>query len=143
MSNFNLYLMTALVFLAVVALFVINFSSYASFGGSSLSLSKNDIGGVAVEHKGQLYVLNYDQQNQLIDWLNQSVAADEQKTSQREPTLNVDKIIVYPLDGKTDIEISPLKYDAQGNLIFVYGERVRRDTTGGELKKLLSQTYDN
>jgi hypothetical protein len=143
MSNFYIFLMTALVFLAVVALFVINFSSYGSFTSSSPTLSKDWIGGIEVEHKNVPYVLNYDQQNKLINWINQSVEVKGSQKPAQSSTIDVTKITIYRLDGQPNIEITPLNYEKGGNLLFAYEEKIRRDTSGGELKTLLSETYDN
>ncbi len=141
MSNFNIFLMTTLAFLAIAALFVMNFSSYFSFGGGSLSSEL--IGGSAVEHKKILYTLNFDQQNRLIDFINQSDVAKDQKSVTQDPNIDVKKIVFYLLENKNNIEIIPLNYDSQGNLFFSFREKIRKDTSQGKLKKLLSETYDN
>lgn len=142
MSNFNIFLMTLLVSLAVIALCIINFTSYFP-SWSTPSLSTGSISGSAVEHKRILFTLNYDQQNNVIDYLNQSVVAKNQETQPQDSTMDVKRIIFYMLNNQPNIEVFPINYDPEGNMLFSIGGKIRKDTSKGKLKNLLSDTYDN
>lgn len=104
-------------------------------------MSAGSISGSAVEHNNELYTLNLVQQNQLIDFINGSVQAKEQN-SQSGP-VDIKRILIYQFDLQPEIEISPLSYDSSDNLIFTFEGKLRHDTSGGKLKKLLSETYDH
>jgi hypothetical protein len=103
----------------------------------------NDIRGIAVQHKGLLYTLNFDQQNKLVDWINHTAPVSQQ-SFQKTSDLNIDKIHIY-LFGKPDVELFPITY-VNDNLIFsapaLNASALLKDTSNGLLKKMLSETYD-
>lgn len=143
MNNLRLSLMTGLVLLAAIVLFTMNFSSYSPGFQQGKTLSSDEVRGMAVEHRSVLYVLNYDQQKQMIDWINQSVVVKEPLPPAQDPSIGAKKIVIYLFDEQPSIELIPLKYDADGNLLFSYQGKLKRETSGGRLKKFLSTTYDN
>lgn len=81
-------------------------------------ISPNDVRGMAVEHDGHLYTLNFQQQNQLIDIFNRSkviVASDmanRKITPEKVPAIQ--KIIIYRFDAP-NIDITPVGYVSKTN----------------------------
>jgi hypothetical protein len=136
--------MTLLVLVAIAALFAINLTQI--FEGDSPAqnyLKFNHVRGMAVRHKQLLYTLNFDQQNDVIQFLNRSVRLEAIKTEgQIKP--EIDKIIVYLFEEPSKIEITPIAY-IDRNLIYSapqWGEGYFMDVSDGQLQHLLSQTYD-
>lgn len=143
-SNRFVIYMTIAVLLGIGGLFVINLNSI--FTGQTTPqtyIKHNDVRGMAVKHKGLLYTLNFDQQNQLINIFNQSIRIAEIKPEANKNT-KIEQIVIYRFD-MPELKITPLAYldheliysipewNANGYLI---------DVSNGELEKLLAQTYD-
>lgn len=143
MSNKVLFLMTGLVVACIIVLLVLNAIPLIWTPSTEKYLKFNEVRGVAVEHKDKLYTLNFNQQNDLIGYLNKSVPISTQVTEEK-PKLEVSKIVIY-LFGSPDIEIIPIEY-RNNDLIFSSPDWNRsglmKDMSGGAMKKLLSQTYD-
>lgn len=137
MSNMNIFWLTLAALVAGVILLLMNFSTYSPFK----QFSKNSVSGMAVEHNGELYTLSYEQQTAMIDLINKSVSAKE--TPAQDPSIDVKKIVVYPLGNQKSFDLIPLTYTPEGNLLFTLQGKVRKDVSGGELKQLLSTTYDH
>lgn len=145
-SNRFLVFMTALVLLGMGVLFVINFNSI--LGGKPIGqtyLEYNDVRGIAIKHKDSLYTLNFSQQNQLIDFINQSIKIqDYEKQSISKPDFQ--QIIIYLFNGKPDLILEPVGYMNE-NLIYTNKEwnpsGYMRDVSAGSLKRFLSETYDH
>lgn len=127
--------------LAVAALFIVNFSSYLPIPGIAKSFSKDEVRGMAVEHDRSLFTLNFEQQNQAIDFLNQASVAKEQ--SPAKSAIPIQKIIIYPFGNQQPIEIATIAFDNADNLLFRYKDKVMQDTSKGKFKQLLSETYDH
>ncbi len=75
-----------IVIIAMIALLVINFISRLPKAQNDKVVSRNDVRGIDVEHTGELWTLNFDQQNQLITILNNNPYNHE---------ANGDRIIIY------------------------------------------------
>ena len=124
-------------------------------------ISPNDVRGIAVEHNGLLYTLNFEQQNKLVDIFNRAIplskeAADTRKVPSTK-TADVQKIIVYRFNAP-DIEIIPVgnvsksqniaqnKDTDRLNMIFsapLWNDKgFLEESVGDELHKFLATTYD-
>lgn len=100
---------------------------------------------MAIEHDGQLFTLNFDQQNQVTDIFNRSIKVGyESYFETKEVSFDYDKLIIYRID-QPDIEMAPVTFINQ-QLLFRLPEwnpdGLIRETGPGELHTLLSQTYD-
>jgi hypothetical protein len=108
-------------------------------------LKYNDVQGMAISHNRLLYTLNFKQQNTIIDLLNLAVPITEIKPGKRQPP-NIEKLTIYQFQGQPPIVLTPIGYDASQNLIFSAPQWVQNgylmDLSEGDLKNLLSQTYD-
>jgi hypothetical protein len=106
-------------------------------------LSQNNVRGIAVEHKGKLFTLNFQQQNDFITYINQAFKAGNAISPQ--PSTAINKIVIYQFENKPDIDITVYGY-IDNDLIFStpawFSNELLRDKSQGALKTLLSQTYD-
>ncbi len=103
-----------------------------------------DVRGMAVEHKGLLYTLNFDQQNQFLKYLNSSLPVSKTDYQNINETLPFSKILIYTFNSP-DVEISPIGYKEDNLVFFAPNWNTNSymiELSGGELKKLLGQTYD-
>lgn len=144
-SNRAVFYMTFLVLAAMAALFIINFKGI--LGGQVISqtyLKPNFVRGMAVKHKQLIYTLNFQQQNQIVDILNQSVKTQQVKPGKQQVP-EIEQIIIYQFDGKPDLIITPLAY-VDNELIYTNpawnSNGYMMEVSNGQLQKLLSQTYD-
>ncbi len=144
MSNRTLTYLSIAVVACIGLLLVINLIPSIQGISSGKYLQLNDVRGSAVQHKGLLYTLNFDQQNHLVDWLNHSVAV-KSDSYKKDPDMEIEKIVVY-LFNKPDLEIEPIAY-SNGNLVFSSpkwnASGLFIDTSNGVLKQMLSETYDH
>lgn len=123
-------------------------------------ISPNDVRGIAVEHNGLLYTLNFEQQNELVDIFNRAIplskeSAESRKAATEKPS-EVQKIIVYRFDAP-DVEIIPVGNVSKSqsvtqtkeNLNMVFSAPLWNDkgfleeSIGDELHKFLATTYDH
>jgi hypothetical protein len=135
-----------LLFVVVAVMAIMVFLNFLGFWETSFPekyISKNDVRGIDVEHKGKLWTLNFDQQNELINALNASIVTNENVVPVK---MEVDKIIIYQFN-KRDIIITPLNV-INGKLVFQapewtpQGNYLMEIKTGG-IQYILSQTYDH
>lgn len=136
-----LYMIIGVVTCLSILLFINTFSFVLEFSPEKY-LSPNNVQGIAVEHKGKLYTLNFQQQNDFITYINKAFKAGNSITPQ--PSTAINKIIIYPFN-KSDIQITVYGYIGD-DLIFStpawHSNELLQDKSEGALKKLLSQTYD-
>lgn len=104
---------------------------------------KGDVKGIEIVHNDKPYTLNFEQQNTLIDYLNQSLPVN---TNFRiDPNLPFSKIIIYRFKGApleltpitlvgTDLVFSAPTWNPNGYL---------RDISVGRMNKLLNNTFDH
>lgn len=145
MNNRTLVFMTVLVLTGMGVLLGLNLASLMK--GKPISqvyLQNNDVRGMAIRHNQLLYTLNFNQQNELIQMINQSDKIINIPEGNRQKP-DVESIIVYQFGGAKDLEITPLTY-VNNNLVFSVPqwnpEGYLMDVSEGNLKRLLSQTYD-
>jgi hypothetical protein len=155
---------TLIMTIAVLAGFaVILLMNMATFLGIEHSkyISPNNVRGIAVEHKGLLYTLNFDQQNSLIDIFNRSVPITqtmvEKRKAEGEANSEIRRIVIYQFNAP-DIDVHLIGYVNKLNsapskaekdplaLVFSSPEPnsqlLLEETAPGELQQLLSHTYD-
>lgn len=147
MNNTTLYVLTALVLIAMAALLGLNLTHILQGKHASQNFIKlNDVRGIAVEHNKLLYTLNFDQQVHVVDILNRSIKISEIKREGNRQKPDVDKIIIYQFEQKPDLVITPLTY-VDDDLVFSQPtwnkDGYLMDISGGELKETLSNTYDH
>lgn len=145
MDNRSLIYMTIIVVIGILILLFINLSDvFRGKPSEETYIKYNSVRGSAIEYKGKLYTLNFDQQNNLIQAINRSVRIVELPNGELvKPEFS--KIIFYHFNAP-DLTITPIAYTNE-NLIFAAPQLVKSDylmeLSRGELQKLLSQTYDH
>lgn len=144
MSNRTLFLLTGLVVLCIVILLLLNALPLFWTPSVEKYLKFNDVRGMAVEHKGKLYTLNFDQQNEVIGYLNKSIPVADTVVANKNPKIDISKIVVYRF-GLPNLTMVPIEY-INNNLIFSSPDwnpkGLMKDVSRGELENVLSQTYD-
>ena len=159
-NNRTTAIMTAAVLAGFTIILLMNMASF--FGIESVKyLSPNMVRGIAIEHKGLLYTLNFDQQNRFIAILNRSIPISEAMVEKRKSAQPADeeiqKIVVYRFNAP-DLEIRPKAYVERLNsaspqnakepqaMVLAVKELtptgLLEETTAGELHQLFSETYD-
>lgn len=144
-SNRALIYMTGLVLLGMAVLFLLNLKTIVTGQeGLQTYIKYNDVRGIAVKYNKLLYTLNFQQQNDTVRFLNQSVPKTNTDNSNREIP-DIQQIIIYQFEGKPDILITPIAYS---NDMLVYAcpqwnaKSLLIEMSQGRLRELLSQTYD-
>lgn len=138
--------MTILVLVGMGALFLINtlLLFHTPESPKAQYLSRGDVRGSAVVHRSKEYTLNFSQQNALIAYINNTEKVPHTIKRTGQTLLDFEKIIVYKFNAP-NIEIKPIGY-VNNELLFSvpewYKEGLLKDTSNGELKSILSQTYD-
>lgn len=144
MNNRTITYLIIAVVVAIGLLLLVNTLTFFQPGASEKYLSPNTVRGVAVEHNKKLYTLNFEQQNELLALLNRAVPTG--KVLPNSPPTDAQKIIIYQFNQLPDIVITPIGY-IDDELLFTTptwnSNSLIRDISRGELKKLLSQTYDS
>lgn len=154
MNNRFIFFMTFAVIIGIVVILAMNIAS--AFGIHQFKyLSPNDVRGMAIEHNGLLYTLNFDQQNSLLDLLNQATPINSKgaqlETSSTKP--NFEKIVIYRFNAP-DIEIRPITYSATQShpskeeaLVFsapaITPHGLMQEAVPNGFKQLISQTFDH
>lgn len=145
MSNKTLSILLIAVIASIGLLFAINLSNIYGEKTPQKFLLLNDISGMAVMHKQKQYTLNFEQQNNVANILNRSVKIDSSLASNQAHTIfEFDYLIIFRFDKK-EIKIRPIGFVNQQMLFEapeLYSEGLLRETGPGELKPLLSTTYD-
>lgn len=145
MDNRTVVILTVAVIFGMCILLALNLTNILTGQPENQTFLKyNDIRGMAVEYHQQLFTLNFTQQNQVAAILNQAVRTMGIKPGKRKKPA-IDKIIIYQFNNQPDIIVTPIAYigsnlafsapqwNANGYLI---------EVSEGELRDLLSQTYD-
>ena len=144
MSNKTLTYLLGAVLSGMMVIFFSNVATFFYEPTSEKYLDYNFVRGMAVEHKGKKYTLNFEQQNQVTQQLNQAIHVRRQNFEQNSVTPNFERIIIYLFD-EPDLVISPIGF-VNNQLIFEAADwnpdGYLRETGPGVLKSLLSTTYD-
>lgn len=144
MSNRILFWMTGVFVLCILILLFLNVAPHMWITPAEKYLKFNDVRGMAVEHKNKLFTLNFEQQNEVIGYLNKSIPVANTIVTDKKPKLEISKIVVYRFD-LPDLTIVPIEYVSH-NLIFSSPDwnqdGLMKDVSVGGLQNVLSQTYD-
>jgi hypothetical protein len=143
MDNRTTTILTLLVLVAMGFLLLFNLTSIFNEHPYEKYLAYNDVRGSAAQHEGKLYTLNFDQQNLLVESINRSIPILREIPAGQ--NLPIDKIVIYRFQ-KPDLVITPVAY-YNDNLVFSVPELFPKgnlqDISIGDLRTLLSQTYDH
>jgi hypothetical protein len=107
-------------------------------------ISFNDVNGIEVVHNKIPYTLNFEQQNKLLEYLNVSLPIGKEKFPSNKESLDFDKIVIYRF-GAPEITLIPLAYYQQNLIYEAPGWNPKgymQDISEGQLRTLISQTYD-
>ena len=145
MSNRTLLVLTSLMFAGLVILVALNMTDILlGQSPNQFFIKYNDVRGMAVSHQQKTYTLNFQQQNQVIGFLNQATALDKLESDQH-LSLDVQKLMIYQFNGKPDIILTPVA-DFENDLVFSVPVLVKNgylmESSEGNLQTLLTQTYD-
>lgn len=151
MSNNTIYALVALVILAILILFGVNFlttltapapaSENTSTTSSSkeLRINKNQVKGIAVEKEGKIYNLSMKQQTEALTFLDRSEPVDKKDYPEKDPKIGFNRIIVYRYN-LPDITLEPIAFDRK-NLVFSVPQLSTNsymvELSGGEFTNLI------
>lgn len=150
MSNRTLYLWIALAIALMMVLLYLNYGKEIREKFSEKPAEKrvglNDIRGMEIYHNGTPYTLNLKQQTGVALYLNEALFSETtDQLSAKKVSPAIEKIVVYRFEGLPPLEVTPIAYDNDNLLLSVpawSGTGLFKDTSHGQLKTLLSQTYD-
>ncbi|MFA6915340.1 MAG: hypothetical protein WC222_03005 [Parachlamydiales bacterium] len=144
MNNRQILNLSAIAIAAILVLFAIKLIPNIGTGYQPEKyISPNDVKGTAVLHNGLAYTLNFEQQNTLLTYLNQSLTIGSEAYKTTKP-IPFTKIILYRF-ASTPIEITPIAVDSND---LIYSAPLwnpnghMRDISDGSLLKLLNSTFD-
>lgn len=145
MDNRMLIPLTILCVAGFLVLLVLRFIPATNVTAPNNAYIKNmDVRGMAIEHKGAMYTLNFDQQNSVLSHLNEAIPVSKTNFQQINETLPFSKLVIYTFNGP-DVEINPIGY-WEDNLVFFApawnASSYLIEISGGQLREVLSQTYD-
>jgi len=144
MSDRAIYWLTGLVVLCMIALLLLNSVPLIWSPPKEKYIKYNDVRGMAIEHQQKLYTLNFQQQNEVIGYVNKSLTVPQTSVKNVNSKLDFTKIIIYRFNAP-DMILIPIEYN-DNNLIFSNSELnpsgLMRDTSRGGLKNVLANAYD-
>lgn len=129
------------VVICVAILLVSNLTVIFSGNDKIPMIPREDVKGVAIEYKKNLYTLSFDQQNRFLELVNYSSKAKESDKKLVQQKVDFQKLLVYRFKNPT-LEITPIAY-VNDQLLFILSGNVYKEENPGQLKALLSQTYDH
>ncbi len=143
-QNKNILILTLVVLAAMAILLALNIEQILLKPEAGKYIGLNEVRGIAIEHKGLMYTLNFEQQNSVIESLNRAIPIGKPPQEPADKSLNFSKLVIYRFN-KPDISLVPVRYE-EYNLIFNVPEWNKngylKDTSYGNLEKLLATTYD-
>lgn len=144
MSDRAIYWLTGLVVICMIALLLLNSVPLIWSPPKEKYIKYNDVRGMAIEHHQKLYTLNFQQQNEVIGYINKSIPVPQSSVKNVKSKLDYTKIIIYRFNAP-DMILMPIEYN-DNNLIFSNPELnpsgLMRDTSRGGLKNVLANTFD-
>lgn len=108
-------------------------------------LQYNSVRGMAIQHEGKNWTLNFSQKNQVISALNQGIPTAEVNKEQQKG-IGFEKLIIY-LFNKPDIELIPV--GIINNEIVFYANQLTgsntllKENSDGTLRKMIENSYDH
>jgi hypothetical protein len=146
MDNRTLSYLTYIVIIGFVVLIAMNILPFLQMQQQPINekyLSYNGVRGMAIAHRQKLYTLNFDQQNEMIGFLNASIPTAKTALGSNNQKPDFDKIVIYRFNA-SDIELVPVAYQ-DGSLIFSAPEwnpdGYMKDEKGA-IKSLSESAYD-
>lgn len=158
MSKNTIYALVALVILAILILFGLNFyssmdpkapapttSSAANSNSKELRINKNQVKGMAVEKEGKIYNLNMKQQAEALAFLDRAEPVDKKDYPNKDPKIGFNRIIVYRFN-LPDIIITPITHENK-NLVFEIPQlstnSYMMEFSGGEFTNLIQKVIES
>lgn len=137
-----LLILTFILVVAVGVLVLRGLLELVPIAAQTERIALTDVQGSAVEHKGDLYTLNFEQQNLVVGTISAAIPFEGEIAPLEQ--LEIDHIVIYPFDSR------PIMIDLLGQndreLIFLVpqwaGSSPLKETSQGKLLELLLQTYD-
>lgn len=130
---------------AMGAAFLLHLLNFYSPLESEPFFVRAQISGVAIEYKGQLYTLNFEQQNQFLSAINRSLPTTREFLTHSTQKPIFSKLVIYRFQG-VPVEILPVAFFEE-NLVFsipaLKPQDLRVETSEGELHKMLLKTFDH
>lgn len=144
MSNRTIFFLTAIVLVAMGVLLTLNLPDVLEGLPYEPYLKLPKIRNIEVVHKGKSYTLSFQQQKEMVSYINRSAAVDKIKEGEKsEP--DFEKIVIY-LFHDPDIELHPVVY-VDEDLIYSAPmwnpNGYMLDLSDGEMKKLIRQAYNS
>lgn len=136
--------MTVAVLIGMGLLLVSNLTSRYAKETPTTYLLNGDIRGMAIEHHGQLYTLNFEQQMSAAAHINYSVPVSKTAYNESTKPTEFTRLIIYRFD-KPDAIMIPVALKNQDYVFSapeLYEKSYLLDLSAGQFKKLLESTYD-
>lgn len=144
MTNRSLFFLSGIAVFAILALFLLKLSPSSLSAVPEKYISHNDVRGSAIIYNDLPYTLNFEQQQNLIRYLNMAIPVGV-KAFKINDNLPVKKIIIYRFNAP-QIELSLITYDGK-DVIFSAPNwnpgGYLRDVSDGEFRKLLEGAHDH
>ena len=145
MSNNTIVILTVLMITAIIVLLLVNLKPFFSLPTQKKEyISLNDIRGSAVLHDKKPFTLNFEEQNQLADYLNRLVFVKKTDYANTNKKFDFEKVVIYPFNTH-DIEMIPVDTIDQNlvlNVPALNSEFYLMDLSGGYLLKLINGSFD-
>lgn len=154
MSNRTIMYLTIVVVIGMGILLALNTATSLGLSGGRY-ISSNDVRGMAIDTRGKLWTLNYDQQREVLDILNAAQPLQPSYPGSKGPDFithaDFNKLIIYRFEDKPDLIITPIGYVSDNN---PNAENLEfnvpswnpngslRETSNGKLKSILESLYD-
>lgn len=142
MNSRSLLYMTIAVVAAVVVIIVLNLVNAFKPANEDAYVQRTSVRTIAVVHNQKPYILNFEQQNQMIEFLNASRPTDIKKVDQK---ADFENMVLTLFNGK-EITVTPVGYDKDYGLVFTVEEwdanSNLKDPSKGQMKKLIGQAHD-
>lgn len=136
--------MTGMVVAGILILLFLNISPGLFPQKQAGYISLNDVRGSAVFHNGKAFTLNFEEQTNLVDYLNRAVLVKKKDYSNPSKNFPFEKITLY-LFKNADVEIFPIDSSNQNLVLNIPAwnqEFYFMDLSGGYLQKLLNSSFD-
>lgn len=145
MSNRTVFYLTIIALIAIALLFLIDIRNITLYTSAipEVYLKHNEVSGIAVQFQDKVYTLNFDQQNRVIDIVNRSLPVVKHEKIIEKP--NFQKITVYTFGKTPDIEITPIGYGRNDDLIYtaplLEPTGYLMEVSEGDLKKIIDAVH--
>jgi hypothetical protein len=129
--------------IGMMLLFALNIIPYLTQNSLSTYIRQDAVLGMAIQHDGLLYTLNFDQQKEVIDILNRALPVDKYRSEPSDRPLDFEKIVIYRFDG-SQIDIKPLAW-VRDNLVFSapdWSIPPLKEVSKARLFEILQNSYD-